>query len=462
MFEERFYVEGLAHSSYLFGAEGEAAVVDPRRDVDEYLAAAGARQARIVAILETHPHADFVSGHVELAQRTGARIYVSHLAGAAYEHQPVRDGDVIRVGSLEVAAIETPGHSPDSVAYLVREHGRPVSLFTGDTLFVGDVGRPDLRDAEQEPAVLAAALYDSLFGKLLALPAEVRVLPAHGAGSLCGRHISQEPSSTLGRERVSNWGLQIGDRKEFIARMLANLPDRPAYFAHDVAMNLRGASALSALATPPALSQAEVAWHAAGGAKVLDTRPPAAFGEGHFPGGLNVALSLDLFSTWVGFFVPPVAPLILVVLEAGHVGTARLKLARIGYDHVMGYIEGGALTKTERLPQLSAAGFRAAQCRNAAPRLLDVRTRAEWEDFHVEGATHIPLPMLPRRMDELSSTEPLAVICGAGNRSSIASSLLQARGFGKLQNIVGGMAAYHETERVAWNAADLLLPGEGI
>ncbi len=462
MFEKRFYLEGLAHASYLIGAEGEAAVVDPRRDVDEYLAVARAQGMKIVAILETHPHADFVSGHLELARRTGAKIYMSHLAPATYEHVAVRDGDTIRVGPLKIEVIETPGHSPDSLVYMAREAGRPVTLFTGDTLFVGDVGRPDLRDADQKPAALAEALYNSLFRKLLALPAESRVLPAHGAGSLCGRNISQAPSSTLGEERRTNWALQLPDRAEFVKRMLASLPDRPQYFAHTVAVNLRGAPALDELEKPWLLPEADIAKRAREGAVVLDTRSAAAFGKGHFPGSLNVSLDLALFSTWTGFFVRPGRRIALVVEDESDVPRARLELARIGYDAIVGYIEGRTLTATETLPQVCATDYREARENGNAARLLDVRTQSEWEAFHVEGALHIPLPALPRRMKELPKSEPLAVICGAGNRSSIAASLLLADGFQFVQNIVGGVAAYREAERMAWHPADLVLPGEGI
>ncbi len=462
MLEKRFYLEGLAHASYLIGAGGEAAVVDPRRDVDEYLAVAQAEGMTIVAILETHPHADFVSGHLELAKRTGAKIYVSHLAPATYEHVPARDGDRIRVGPLEIEVIETPGHSPDSLVYVVREDGRPAILFTGDTLFVGDVGRPDLRDAEETPAALAEALHDSLFRKLLALPAESRVLPAHGAGSLCGRNISQAPSSTLGEERRTNWALQFTDQTQFVKRTLASLPDRPQYFAHAVAVNLRGAPVLGELEKPWLLPEADIAKHSREGALVLDTRSSASFGKGHFPGSLHVSLDLALFSTWTGFFVPPSRKIALVVEDETDVPRARMELARIGYDTIVGYIAGRMLAATESLPQLRATDYREARASGSADRLLDVRTPREWEEFHLDGAVHIPLPALPRRMKELSKNEPLAVMCGAGNRSSIAASLLLADGFQRVQNIVGGVAAYREAERTAWHPADLVLPGEEI
>jgi glyoxylase-like metal-dependent hydrolase (beta-lactamase superfamily II)/rhodanese-related sulfurtransferase len=462
VFEKRFYEEGLAHTSYLIGAGGEAAVVDPRRDVDEYLAVAQAEGMKIVAVLETHPHADFVSGHLKLAKRTGAKIYVSRLAPATYEHVPAKEGDRIRVGPLEIEVIETPGHSPDSLVYLVRDDDRRVTLFTGDTLFVGDVGRPDLRDAEEKPAALAEALYDSLFEKLLALPPESRVLPAHGAGSLCGRNISQAPSSTLGDERRTNWALQLTNRAEFVKRMLASLPDRPQYFAHAVAVNLRGARALDELEKPWLLPEADIAKHAREGAVVLDTRSSASFGKGHFPGSLNVSLDLALFSTWTGFFVPPDRKIALVVEDESDVPRARLELLRIGYDSIVGYIAGRMLTATEPLLQVPATDYRAAGEYGNAALLLDVRTQGEWDAFHLEGALHIPLPALPRRMKELPKSEPLAVICGAGNRSSIAASLLQADGFQCVQNIIGGIAAYREADRTAWHPADLVFPGEEI
>jgi len=462
MFEQRFFVEGLAHASYLIGAGGQAAVVDPRRDVEDYLETARREKLEIVAILETHPHADFVSGHVELAQRTGAKIYVSHLAPARYDHIPVRDGDVIRVGPLEIVALETAGHSPDSVCFLVKENGKPTSLFSGDTLFAGDVGRPDLRDAEEKPTSLAAALYESLFKKLLALPDDLKVYPAHGCGSLCGRKISSAPFTTVGQERLYNWALQIKDRDEFIRRMVENLPERPAYFAHDVQMNLAGATPLASLAELRPLAEDELQSAAARGAVVIDTRNAAFFGAGHFPGSLNIGLSSNLFSTWAGFLAPFGKPIALVVGSAESAKKARLELARIGYDNVIGFMEADALTHTEQLSQLSVNDLHYTLRRGEAPRLLDVRTAGEWDADHIEGATHIPLPSLPRRMGELAKATPLAVICGSGYRSSIAASLLQAQGFPRVQNIMGGMSAYSEAQEPPWQPSDLVFIAENI
>src|ERR1051326_127895 len=338
MFEKRFYVEGLAHASYLIGDSGQAAVVDPKRDVDDYLEAAARENLRIVAILATHPHADFVSGHLELAQRSGATIYVSRLAPASYPRSPVRDGDMIPLGSLEIVALETPGHSPDSVSFLVKEGGKPVGVFTGDTLFAGDVGRPDLRDAEGEPTKMAAALFDSLFQKLLRLPEDSKVWPAHGAGSLCGRKISSVPFSTIRQERLFNWALQNKEREHFIRTMVENLPDRPPYFSHVVQVNLAGAPMLASLPTLRALTEAELKAEYERGAAVIDTRSAPFFGAGHFPGSLNIGLSSSLFSTWVGFLVPFGKAIALVVGSAESAAQARLELAGIGYENVIGYV----------------------------------------------------------------------------------------------------------------------------
>lgn len=462
MFEKRFYVEGLAHASYLIGAGGEAAVIDPKRDVDDYIVAAEHEKLRIVAVLETHPHADFVSGHVELAERTSAKIYVSHLAPAKYQRAALRDGEVIQVGALEIQAIETPGHSPDSLSFLVKENGKPVNVFTGDTLFVGDVGRPDLRDAEEKPTRLADALYDSLFHKLLALPDNVRVYPAHGAGSLCGRKISGAPFTTIGQEKFLNWALQIKDRDAFVRTMVENLPERPQYFAHDVAMNLSGAQPLSSLPALRALSEAELTGIATRGAAVIDTRSAPFFCAGHFPGSLNIGLSSNLFATWAGFFVPFGKEIALVVGSAESAKKARLELARIGYDNVVGYIEADTLARTRQLSQLGVEELHFGLRRGEAPQVLDVRTAGEWEAGHIESATHIPLPSLPRRASSLGKDSRLAVICGSGYRSSIAASLLQAQGFSRVQNVMGGMGAYLETGVPAWQPSDLVFIGENI
>ena len=462
MFLKRYFIEGLAHASYLFGTDGEAAVVDPKRDVDDYVADAEREGLRLVAILNSHPHADFASGFRELAQRTGAKIYASHLAPAEYEHVAAKDGDLIRVGALEVELLETPGHSPDSLSFLVRENGRPEMVFTGDLLFVNDVGRPDLRDADEDPSALAGKLYDSLFHKIFALPDDVKIYPAHGAGSLCGRAISSAPFSSIGQERTFNWAMQIKDRAEFVRQMTANLPDRPAYFSYEVGVNLIGAKPLSELPPLRVLSEVELTESAAAGATVIDTRPAPFFGAGHFPNSLNIGLGSALFSTWVGFIVPGRTPVALVVGSAKNAAKARLELARIGFDNVIGYIEADSLTSVQQLSQLSVCDLKSGLRRGTAPLVLDVRTPGEWGKKHIEGACHIPLPSLPARLAEVPRNRALALMCGSGYRSSIAASLLQSRGFVQLQNVMGGMGAYVEANCPAFEPAELVFQGENI
>ncbi len=462
MFLKRYFIEGLAHASYLVGADGEAAVIDPKRDVEDYLADAKHAGLKITAILNSHPHADFASGFRELAVRTGAKVYTSNHAPVTYDHVPAHDGQHIRIGSLDVEMLETPGHSPDSLSFLVRESGQPTVIFTGDLLFVNDVGRPDLRDADSDPTEQANQLYDSLFKKILTLPGDVKVYPAHGAGSLCGRALGSAPFTTVEQELSLNWATQITDRAEFVRQMTANLPDRPAYFAYDVGVNLRGASPFSELPTLRVLNETELRKAVAEGAAVIDTRSAPFFGAGHFPGSLNVGLGSTMFSTWVGFLVPGVTPIALVVGDAANAEKARLELARIGFDNLIGYIEADSLAATQQLSQLSVCDLKFVLKRGDAPMILDVRTPAEWQAGHIEAARHVPLPYLSKRLDEVPKRESVAVICGSGYRSTIAASLLLAKGFIHIQNVMGGMAAFQETKCADWQAADLVFKAENI
>jgi hydroxyacylglutathione hydrolase len=445
MYLKRFFVEGLAHASYLFGADGEAAVVDPKRDIDDYLADAEREGLRIVAIFNSHPHADFASGFRELADRTGAKIYVSHGAPANYEHEDGKDGQHVEIGSLDVELFETPGHSPDSLSFLVRENGTSVAVFTGDLLFVNDVGRPDLRDADEDPSALAAKMYDSLHDKIMTLPDEVKVYPAHGAGSLCGRAISDAPFSLVGQERKLNWALQIEDRDEFIRQMTANLPDRPAYFSYDVGINLEGAEPFSALAPLDEMTEEELKHAVTAGAVVLDVRSPAQFGAGHYPGSINIGIGSPSFSTWTGFMVAGEKAIVLVVNSGADAKRARLELARIGFDDLIGYIKADALSETRKLGQISAEDLK-ARLQNNGPVVVDVRTPNEWKTGHIDGARHVPLSAFGKSLPDLPNDRPLAVICGSGYRSSIASSLLQASGYEQVENVTGGMGAFNGDE----------------
>lgn len=460
MFVERFFVEGLAHASYLFGDEVQAAVVDPKRDVEDYLAAAERRGVTIVAIFETHPHADFISGHLELAQRTGATIYVSEKLPARYPHHALKHGELIPVGALRVMGLETPGHSPDSMSFYVEQgegEARQRVVFTGDLLFVGDVGRPDLRDMHADPRSMASALYDSLHHVLYALPEDTVVYPAHGAGSLCGRKLGSAPSSTIGAEKRGNWANSFPNRERFVEAMVSNLPDRPLFFRRSPFVNLEGARPLAEVPRPRKL-EPESLREAVASATLIDTRTPGAFGGGHLVGSLNIGLELPVFSTWVGTFLRPEDALVLVVETPEQAEMAWLDLARIGYENVRGYLLAG-------VDRWKAAGLELVEtpqievcCVDAwvteGRRLLDVRTPAEWNAGAAAGAAWIPLATLPERLEDVPQG-PLAVMCGSGYRSSIAASLLEIAGHREVVNVSGGWAAYSRRQCAEPDAQDL-------
>ncbi len=453
MFFKQFYLGCLAHASYMIGSGGEAAVVDPRRDVDEYLDEAKAQGLAIRWVIETHLHADFVSGHRELAERTGATIVFGAKAGAAFSHRAVHDGDEIRLGAgVVLRFLETPGHTPESLSVLVvdAEAGlEPRMVLTGDTLFIGDVGRPDLAGGRGfTPEVMAGMLYDSLHHKLLALPDGVGVYPAHGAGSLCGRNMSKETSSTIGEQRRTNYALGPMTRDAFVRMMTTDLPEQPGYFAMDVEINRGGAAPLAGRPAPPALSPADVRRRVEEGALVLDVRPAAAFGAGHVPGAVNVGLG-GQFASWAGTLLDPRRPLVLVTEEAAQVAEAATRLARVGLENVVGSLDGGVAAWDRaglplvRLPQIAVDELRAQiDERRPGLQVVDVRRDAEYAGGHVPGASHLPLDRIETTLAGLDATRPTAVICAGGYRSSAACSLLERHGFRDLQNVVGGTSAW--------------------
>ncbi|MGE5277971.1 MAG: MBL fold metallo-hydrolase [Acidobacteriota bacterium] len=450
MYFKQFYLGCLAQASYLIGDSGEAAVVDPRRDVDEYLEEARRQGLTIRHVIETHLHADFVSGHRELAERAGAKIYFGAKAGARFDHVAVREGDEIRMGSVVLRFLETPGHTPESVSVVVTDTSaspEPVAVLTGDTLFIGDVGRPDLLGARMSAQELAGLLYDSLHEKLLALPDATAVYPAHGAGSLCGRNISSETSSTIGEQRRFNYALQPMGREEFVRMMTTDLPEAPAYFGRDVALNRAGARELAQLPEPPACPPEAAARLAQRGATVLDTRPAAAYGAAHVPGSLHIGLS-GQFASWAGALLSPETPIVLVAEEPERASEARVRLARVGLENVAGWLEGGIegweesgreLTATE---QMAPDELRARLREGSRLSVLDVRRPPEWRAGHIENALHVPLAELAARAGELPQDAPLAIICASGYRSSIASSVLERLGIRQVSNVVGGMTAW--------------------
>lgn len=450
MYFEQFYLACLAHASYMIGSEGIAAVVDPQRDVEVYLEEARQQGLQIAHVIETHLHADFVSGHKELAGSTGAKIYLGAKAGASFPHVPVKEGDEICFGRVVLRFLETPGHSIDSICVLVTDLDRgpdPWAVLTGDTLFIGEVGRPDL-SPNHTPQELAAMLYDSLHGKLLTLPDRAEVYPAHGAGSLCGRNISPERYSTIGKERAFNYALRPMSREEFVCLMTTDLPERPEYFFRDKEINRAGAPLLSDLSKLPALAPSEVARQQASGAVVLDTRPAAQFGAGHVPGSIHIALC-GQYASWAGTLIGLDTPIVLVAENPERLEEARLRLARVGIEQVVGYLAEGVLAwehggrPLEQVPQISVLDLYQQLCDLPDEvQVVDVRRPAEWEAGHLKRAMLKPLDRLHTLLADLVPSKPIAVHCKSGYRSSIGTSLLQAEGFKQVMNVVGGFDAW--------------------
>ena len=452
MYFEQFYLGCLAHASYLLASEGEAVVVDPQRDVELYLAAAAQQGVAIRHIVETHLHADFVSGHKELAARTGAKIYIGAEAGAMFSHVPVGDGYELRFGKASIRVRETPGHTPESVCLVVTDEEKspaPWAVLTGDTLFIGDVGRPDL-SPRHTPAQLAGLLYDSLHKKLLALADDVLVYPAHGAGSLCGKNMRAERSSTIGTERLTNYALQIKSREEFITQLTSNLPARPEYFVKDAEINRAGAGALSDLPPLRPVTPAELNAMLSGGEIALDVRPGDEFAAGHVPGSVNIALS-GQFASWAGTVLGLSAHPVLIGDSDSQLEEARLRLARVGIEGLDGYLDGGipAWKKSgfalATISQLTAGEIDARLKLNDV-QVLDVRREPEWDAAHIENATWWPLDNFRVSPPELDHNAPIAVHCKGGYRSMIASSLLQRAGFKQIINVIGGFDAWQEAK----------------
>jgi hydroxyacylglutathione hydrolase len=447
---QQFYLGCLAQASYLIGSDGQAAVVDPRRDVDEYLDAARARGLEITFVVETHLHADFVSGYRELAERTGATVVFSRKAEATFPHWGVGEGDEIRVGHVILRVLETPGHTPESLSLLVidsAEGPEPKMVLTGDTLFIGDVGRPDLSGARgHSPESMAGLLYDSLHEKLLRLPDAVEVYPGHGAGSLCGRHISKETSSTIGEQRRTNYALRAMPRADFVKMMTVDLPEVPAYFPADVQKNREGAPALGGRPSLPALGPHEVR-DLADGASLVDVRTPAAFGTGHVPGSVNIGLG-GQFASWAGTLLPASRPIVIVAEDREQVDEAALRLSRVGLEGLAGYLDGGiaawdrAGLPLDTVPQVTVDELEALMREDPALQVVDVRRAPEYAAGHVPRALHRPLDRLERELDGLDPARPTAVLCAGGYRSSAAAGLLRRHGFCDLRNVVGGTSAW--------------------
>jgi hydroxyacylglutathione hydrolase len=455
MYFRQFYLGCLAHASYLIGSGNEAAVVDPQRDIDIYLEDAKAHGLQIKHVIETHSHADFVSGHHELAARTGAKIYFGARAAAKFDFVPVHEGDEIVMNDVVLRFIETPGHTADSISVLAfdgkESNTTPYGVLTGDTLFIGDVGRPDLMGSRMPANELATMLYDSLHQKLLALPDDTKVFPAHGAGSMCGRNISSDTSSTIGEQRRFNYALQPMPREAFVQMMTTDLPEAPSYFSRDAQINLEGPVLIDELPEPIGFLPEAVQKMQRGGHLLLDTRPSAQYGTGHILGSLNIGLG-GQFASWAGSLIRPDIPLLIVAEDFDNVRESRTRLARVGLEKVTGYLKDGVLTWHQAgLPlstteQISVEELRHRIDEKSVDTIIDVRRPLEWNGGHIDEAIHMPLNHLAESALSLNRDSKLAVVCAGGYRSSIACSVLEQLGFRNISNVVGGMTAWNNAQ----------------
>ena len=462
---KQFYLNCLAHASYVIGDQqtGIAAVVDPQRDIERYLEFAAAEKLRIRHVILTHLHADFIAGHLELRDRVGAAIYLGAKAKAEYRFTPLADGATIDFGRVRLEALETPGHTPESISILVfdldRSTTEPQAVLTGDTLFIGDVGRPDLRAAlGWSAADLGAMLYDSLHSRLLPLPDATLIFPAHGAGSLCGKAISKETVSTMGEQRRLNYALQPMSRQAFIDIVTADQPEAPPYFVYDAVLNSKERPTLDAslaLQWKP-LSLEAVLDLQRSGAQVVDTRDPEEFGAAHLAGSINIGLT-GQYATWAGTVLDRTHP-IVIIAAPGRENESAMRLGRIGFDHVAGYLENGLASLdaapervvfTERVSAPYAAELLAS---SAPPLTIDVRAPREREQKQIPGSLSFPLNHLAEKVGEIPKGRALLVYCAGGYRSSIAASLLKRAGFDSVGEIAGGIAAW-ESARLPLDSA---------
>ena len=446
---EQFYLECLSHASYLVGdtTSGHAVVVDPQRDVQQYIDRARELNLTITHVLETHFHADFLSGHLELAKATGATICFGSAAKPQFPAHLLQDGERIVLGDVVIETRHTPGHTPESVSYVVFEHANdatPYGVLTGDTLFIGDVGRPDLLVSVGKTAdELGHMLFASIQNKLLTLPDPTRVFPAHGAGSACGKNLSTETSSTMGEQRRDNYALQFTTADAFVAAVTEGQPDAPGYFVYDAVLNQKDRATLDEHAEPARLSITQVIDARDAGTQIIDTRESQLFATGHLRGSINVGLS-GRYAEYAGSVISPTDD-IVIITDHGLATEAKVRLARIGYDRVIGWFPVDDLadvpSEVDRASRLTAGEFAIRRSEIPNLQLVDVRGEGEFMINHVAHAVNIPVAQLDKRMTELRSDVPTVVYCAGGYRSSIAASVLRANGFADVSDVLGGFEA---------------------
>jgi hydroxyacylglutathione hydrolase len=455
MIIEQLYTGCLAQGAYYIESDGEAAVIDPLRETAPYLKKAEHNDARIKYVFETHFHADFVSGHVDLSKKTGATIVYGPTAQTGFEAHHAQDGEMFTVGQLTIKVLHTPGHTPESTTYLlIDEHGKNRAIFTGDTLFIGDVGRPDLAiKGNLTEHDLAGMLYDSLHTKIMPLEDDVIVYPAHGAGSACGKNMSKETTDTLGNQKRFNYALRAQSKEEFISAVLDGLTKAPAYFAENARLNKEGTDAIDDVMERGHHALSPDAFEAVvneTGALVLDVRDAEEFAKGFVPNSINIGLH-GQFAPWVGALIPDLKQPIALVTPVGLEEETVLRLARVGYDHSIGYLDGGFASwaksgkDVDSVESVSAEEF-VQQYGNGT--VVDVRRPDEFAVEHIKNAENFPLDNLNDHMAEIDKNEPVYIHCAGGYRSMVAASILKARGFDNLINVEGGMAAIKKTGQV--------------
>lgn len=454
---EQIYTGCLAQGAYYIESDGEAAVIDPLREVQPYLDKAAKNGATIKYIFETHFHADFVSGHLDLARQTGATIVYGPTAKPNFEAHVAYDGEILKLGKVSFTVLHTPGHTMESSCFLLKdESGKEVAIFTGDTLFIGDVGRPDLAQkvkAELTPEILAGHLYHSLREKIMPLPDDIIVYPAHGAGSACGKMMSRETVDTLGHQKKTNYALRADmNKEEFIKELLTGLTAPPQYFPLNVMMNIQGYDSIKEVIQRGTRPLGVEAFEAAAnetGAVILDTRDPEKFAKGFIPNSINIGIDGN-FAPWVGSLIPDIKQPILIVADEFREEEVVTRLARVGYDHAIGYLKGGfeawekAGRETDEISSITAEELAAIK-KHEKVTLLDVRRRSEYDSEHVEGAENAPLDYMTDSMLKVKKNGPVYVHCASGYRSMIFTSILKARGYDNVIDIKGGYKALKES-----------------
>ena len=443
MYIEQLYTNCLAEAAYYVESDGEAAIIDPLRETEPYISLAKKRGAQIKYVLETHFHADFVSGHIDLARKVNAPIVYGPDANTGYPVHHAKDGEEMKLGKLTLKVLHTPGHTPESSCYLLLdEMGKEHAVFTGDTLFVGDVGRPDLLDGVMSREELASMMYDSLNKKIKVLADHVIVYPAHGPGSACGKNIGKETFSTIGEQKKFNYALKDMSREEFIQTVTEGILPPPQYFFDDARINKMGYSSIDTVMKENSipLSAARCKEELKKGAIILDTRNPDDFEKGFIEGALNIGLN-GQYAVWVGTLIDIKQPLILVT-DPGKESEAILRLARVGYENVVGYLEGGVQSwdsKLDTVKSITAEQMKLEVDKGVS--VLDVRKPGEWQVSHLKEAQFIPLAGMPKNTEDLSKEKSHIVHCGGGYRSMIAISMMKKQGFKNLINVYGGFGA---------------------